>query len=97
MPALWIARVTVTDEEAYRRYARGATEAIAAHGGTFLARGSRHLTMEGPDRPRNVVVRFPGVEQAEACYNSAAYQRALAHAEGAAERELVIVEITDPE
>ncbi len=97
MPALWIARVTVTDEEAYSRYASGATDAIAAHGGTFLARGGRHVTMEGPDRPRNVVVRFPSVELAEACYNSDTYQRALTHARDAAERDLVIVEITEPE
>ena len=37
--ALWIAHVHVTDPEAYGRYAKGATEAIAAHGGVFLARG----------------------------------------------------------
>lgn len=95
MPALWIAHVRVTDEEAYGRYARAATEAIAAHGGTFVARGGRYVQLEGPDRPRNVVARFPTVEAAEACYASDAYQRALDHARGAAERELVIVEITE--
>lgn len=92
MSALWIAHVTVTDAEAYGRYAALATDAIAAHGGVFLARAGRYRQMEGTDRPRNVVARFPSVEDAVACYESAQYQEALSHAKGAAERELVIVE-----
>ncbi|TDL83686.1 DUF1330 domain-containing protein [Palleronia sediminis] len=95
MPALWIAHVKVNDAEAYARYAAGATEAIAAHGGVFVARGGAYLQLEGPERPRNVVARFPSMEAAEACYRSDAYQAALSHAKGAAERELVLVEIPD--
>lgn len=92
MSALWIAHVTVTDEEAYKKYAALATEAIAAHGGKFIARGGRYVQLEGQERPRNVVARFPSVEAAEACYNSPDYQRALSHARDASERELLIVE-----
>ncbi|MEL7093134.1 MAG: DUF1330 domain-containing protein [Pseudomonadota bacterium] len=95
MPALWIAHVTVTDEAAYQKYAAGATEAIAAHGGVFIARGARYVQLEGTDRPRNVVARFPDLETAERCYRSDAYQAALAHARGASERDLVIVETTE--
>jgi uncharacterized protein (DUF1330 family) len=91
-PAYWIAHVTVTDEDAYARYAALATEAIAAHGGEFLARGGRYVQLEGTDRARNVVARFPSLEAAEACYRSQAYRQALSHARGAAERDLVIVE-----
>jgi uncharacterized protein (DUF1330 family) len=92
MTALWIAHVHVTDPEAYGRYAAAAGPAIAAHGGVFLARGGRHVQLEGTERARNVVARFPSLEAAEACYRSAEYQAALAHAIGAAERDLVIVE-----
>jgi len=92
MGALWIANVHVTDEAAYRKYAALATEAIAAHGGVFLARGGRYVQLEGRDRARNVVARFPSLEAAEACYRSPKYQQALDHARGAAERDLVIVE-----
>jgi len=92
MGALWIANVHVTDEEAYGKYAKLATQAIADHGGVFLARGGRHVQLEGRDRPRNVVARFPSVEDAVACYNSPAYQEALSHARGASERDLVVVE-----
>ncbi len=95
MPALWIAHVTVTDEEAYGKYAALAGPAIAAHGGHFIARGARYVQLEGTDRPRNVVARFPSLEAAEACYRSDAYQEALSHARGASERELVVVEITE--
>ncbi len=95
MAALWIAHVTVTDADAYGRYAALATSAIAAHGGEFIARGGRFVQLEGRAHPRNVVARFPSVEAAETCYHSAEYQEALGHAKGAAERELVIVELTE--
>jgi len=81
MPALWIAHVTVTDEDAYGKYAKLAGPAIAE--------------LEGKERPRNVVARFPSLEEAVACYNSPAYQEALSHAKGASERELMVVEIED--
>ncbi|MCF6443339.1 DUF1330 domain-containing protein [Nereida sp. MMG025] len=92
MSALWISHVTVTDPDEYAKYAALATQAIAEHGGVFLARGGRYVQKEGTDRPRNVVARFDSVEVAEACYASATYQQALSHARKASERELVIVE-----
>lgn len=91
--ALWIAHVKVTDAARYGEYAKRATVAIADHGGVFLARGGTYEQLEGPDRARNVVARFPSLRAAHDCYHSAAYQEALSHAKGAAERELVIVEL----
>ena len=95
MSALWIAHVTVTDADAYGRYAKLAGPAIAEHGGRFLARGGRAVTLEGTDRARHVVAKFPSVEAAEACYRSDAYQDALSHARGASERDLVIIELIE--
>ncbi|WP_118135133.1 DUF1330 domain-containing protein [Oceanicella sp. SM1341] len=93
MPAgYWIAHVAVTDEEAYGRYAALAGPAIAKHGGEFLARGGRYVSLEGQARARNVLARFPSVEAAEACYRSPEYQEALSHARGASERDLLIIE-----
>ncbi|KKM05057.1 hypothetical protein LCGC14_1757950 [marine sediment metagenome] len=92
MTALWIAHVHVTDEEAYGKYAAIATEAIAEHDGVFLARGGRYVQLEGNDRKRNVVARFPSLEAAEACYNSPRYQEALSFARNASKRDLMIVE-----
>lgn len=90
--ALWIAHVQVTDAEAYGKYAKLAGPAIAAHGGAFLARGGRYHQLEGNDRARNVVARFPSLEAAVACYHSPEYQAALDHARGASVRDLVVVE-----
>ncbi len=92
MTALWIAHVRVTDPDRYGEYAKLATGAITAHGGVFLARGGAYEQLEGQDRPRNVVARFPSLRAAHDCYFSEAYQEALSYAKGAAERELSIVE-----
>ena len=92
MSALWIAHVTVTDDETYGKYAAIATEAIEAHGGVFLARGGRYHVLEGKDRPRNVVARFPSLEAAVDCYNSPRYQEAVAFAKMSSERDLMVVE-----
>jgi uncharacterized protein (DUF1330 family) len=92
MPAYWITNVEVTDAARYGEYAKLAGPAIEAHGGRFLARAGRYKQLEGRDRARNVLVVFPSLEDAEACYLSDAYQKALTHARGASVRDLVIVE-----
>ena len=53
------------------------------------------MQLEGNDRPRNVVAKFPSVEAAEACYHSPEYQEALDHARDASERDLLIVETSE--
>jgi len=93
--ALWIAHVKVTDPERYAKYAAGATVAIAEHEGVFLARNGAYEQLEGNDRARNVVARFPSLKRAHECYHSDAYQTALMFAKGAAERDLMIVEELD--
>lgn len=95
MAALWIAHVTVTDAEAYGKYAELAGPALAAHGGAFIARAARYVQLEGKEHPRHVVARFPSVEAAVECYNSPEYQKALEHAHGASDRDLVVVELTE--
>lgn len=95
MSAYWIGNVKVTNEEAYGRYAAIATVAIKEHGGIFLARGGKYEQLEGRDRSRNVLAKFPSLEAAHDCYYSDKYQEAVSHAKGASERDLVIVEGVD--
>ena len=95
MSAYWIGNVKVTDEEAYGKYAAIATVAIAEHGGKFLARGGKYEQLEGNDRSRNVLAKFPSLEAAHNCYYSERYQEAVSHAKGACERDLVIVDGSD--
>ena len=93
--AYWIAHVAVTDPDPYALYARGATDAFAAHGARVLARGGRVEALEGEHRPRNVVIEFPDMETALACYASDAYQAARRHRVGAGDAQIVILEGVD--
>ncbi|MDB6453522.1 DUF1330 domain-containing protein [Falsirhodobacter sp. 20TX0035] len=92
MSALWITHVEVTDPDSYALYAKAAGPAIAAHGGVFLHRSGPYVQLEGRERKRNVVVRFPSIDAAVTCYNSDEYQAALAYARNASVRDLVVVE-----
>ncbi len=87
-----IVRIDITDPDAYARYAKVATEAIARHGGRVLARGGRFEAVEGAARARNVVVEFDSFEAARRFYFSSDYQQAKALREGAAIVEYVLVE-----
>jgi uncharacterized protein (DUF1330 family) len=51
--------------------------------------------LEGPGKPRNLVVKFESLAAAEACYHSPEYQAALIFAQDASERDLLLVETTD--
>jgi uncharacterized protein (DUF1330 family) len=92
MKAYWIAHVTVTKPDQYKLYAEGAGEAFRKHHARILARGGNYTQLEGTGRPRNVVVEFPSLDDAIACYNSPEYQAAKAKREGAGIAEIVIVE-----
>ncbi|MEM9037670.1 MAG: DUF1330 domain-containing protein [Actinomycetota bacterium] len=95
MAGLWIAHVNVTDEERYGAYVARATEILSAHGATFIARGGRYEQMEGTDHSRNVIARFPTLDDAVACYRSDEYQEIAVDAIAASDRSVVIVETSD--
>lgn len=92
MAAYWIAHVTVTDAEAYRGYQALAPAAFARFGARFLARGGESEVLEGPQAARHVVIEFPDLASARACYLSDEYRAARAARAGAAEVAVVIVE-----
>ena len=85
--------VDIHDNDAYDNYKKLAGEAVAEHGGRFLARGGTQIIKEGKGRGRTVVVEFPSLDMAEKFYESAKYQEALAHAlPDASSRDYIIVE-----
>ena len=88
----WIARLDVTDPEAYKAYVAANGPALAAFGGRFLVRGGKCEALEGSARSRNVVVEFPSYQSALDCYRSPAYQAALRLRATVASGELVVVE-----
>lgn len=97
MAAYWIAHVTVTDPEKYKDYQSLAPAAFARFGARFLARGGVAEVMEGPAYGRHVVIVFPDLEAARACYGSEEYRAARAARAGAADVAVVIVEGLPPE
>jgi uncharacterized protein (DUF1330 family) len=91
-----IARFDMTDPAAapaaYKRYVEDAGPAYAEHHAHFLVRGGTSHPLEGVSRARNVVIEFPSVAEALACYRSETYQAARQHRLPVAEGEIVIVE-----
>ena len=94
MPAYWLARSTITDPVAYKKYTDRIPDIMKRYGGTVLARGGRYRIMEGPeDFHRFVVIEFPTLEQGVACFESPEYQEAsIFRRSGGGIVELVIVE-----
>jgi len=94
MPAYWIARSKINDPVQYKKYTDRVPAIIAKYQGKVLARGGRYRIMEGPDKfHRFVVIEFPSLERAVACFESPDYQEAAAFRRaGAGEVENVIVE-----
>jgi uncharacterized protein (DUF1330 family) len=94
MKAYWIARSVIHDLSEYKKYTDRVAPIIARYDGRILARGGRYQTMEGPDRfHRFVVIEFPSMEHAVACFDSPDYVEAAAfRRDGAGEVETVIVE-----
>lgn len=77
MTAYWLARARVDRPEQYARYAEQVPAILQRHDGRVLARGGRHEILEGPtDFTRFVVIAFPSMDAARACYTSPEYQAA---------------------
>jgi uncharacterized protein (DUF1330 family) len=94
MPAYWLARSKINDPVEYKKYTDQVPAIIAKYNGKVLARGGKYQIMEGPDTfHRFIVIEFPTMEQAVACFNSPEYVAAAAHRRtGAGIVENVIVE-----
>jgi len=89
----WIAFYrSVSNPAALAEYAKLATPAIQAGGGRFIARGTPFKRYEAGLDQRTVVIEFDSVQSAVATYESPAYQAALKKLEGAAERDLRMME-----
>ena len=82
----------VVDPAALAAYAKVAGPAIQAGGGRFLARGTPVRALEDGLAERSVIIEFDTVAQALSTYDSPAYQAALRLLDGAAERDVRIVE-----
>ncbi len=94
MAAYWLARSRIHDPVEYKKYTDQVPAIVSKFGGKVLARGGRYEIMEGPeDFHRFVVIEFPDLETAKACFQSPEYESAAAYrGSGAGVVENVLVE-----
>jgi uncharacterized protein (DUF1330 family) len=83
---------SVSDQAKFAEYAKLALPALEAGGGRFLARGVASVVYEKGVKERTVIVEFESAQKAIAAHDSPAYQAALKALDGAADREIRIVE-----
>lgn len=88
----WIARVDVSDPDAYQEYVKANAAAFKKYGAKFVVRGGAFEAREGTSRARNVVIEFPDYQTALDCYDSPEYQHAISFRTAASEGDLVIIE-----
>lgn len=88
----WIAHVTIDDPAAYDAYRAANAAPFAEYGARFLVRGGAQDVVEGISRPRSVVIEFPSLEAAHACYASPGYQAAKALRDSVSVADVIIVE-----
>lgn len=73
--AYFVAQVKITDAEAFREYERGFFATLKPFGGKMLIADNAPARLEGEwPEGRTVVIEFDSVEQAQAWYDSDAYQ-----------------------
>lgn len=87
----WIARVDVTNPDAYGRYRELNAIAFQKYGGRFIVRGPAGKVARGSARKHNVVLEFKDYDTALACYESPEYQAARVFLDQVGEIDLVIV------
>ncbi|WP_085307097.1 DUF1330 domain-containing protein [Planktotalea arctica] len=87
----WIGHVTIDDAETYKLYQAANAAPFKDYGAKFLVRGGPQEVREGEMRPRSVVLEFPTIEAAYACYDSDAYQSAKAIRAAVSAGDLAIV------
>ena len=88
----WIARIDVSDMDAYRKYIAANGVAFAKFGARFMVRGGAMENPEGAARARNVVIEFASYAAAKACYESPEYKAAIALRAEASTGDLIIIE-----
>ncbi|AML49947.1 DUF1330 domain-containing protein [Falsihalocynthiibacter arcticus] len=88
----WIAHVDVGDPDGYKSYVAANGVAFAKFNGRFLVRGTPQEVVEGHVKSRTIVIEFPSLEAAKACYNCDEYQAAKALRAPVSDCDLTIIE-----
>ncbi len=84
-------RQKTLDQSALEQYWQETPATLEGRPIEVLAAYGRHVTLEGPDVEGVVIAKFPTLEDAQAWYDSPAYQAAAKHRfRGAVYRGLIV-------
>ena len=93
MSAFIVIRIKTDDPSLLQPYQMAARPVIESFGGRFIVRGGSVVTLEGPEESRRIVIiEFPSLKDAKACYHSEEYSNARKLRENIAEAEFIAVE-----
>lgn len=98
MAAYWLARAKINDPVEYKKYTDLVPGILKKYQGKILARGGDYQILEGPKTfERYVIIEFPSMEQAIACFDSPEYVAAATFRrnKAAGQNELVIIEASE--
>ena len=95
-PAYMIGEVDVTDLATFQKYSEKVPGTLVPFNGHFFVRGGKAQTLEGDAPKRIVVIAFDSMEQAQAWYDSPAYDAIKPIRQSAAKSRLFIVEGVAP-
>ncbi|AZG10695.1 DUF1330 domain-containing protein [Pigmentiphaga sp. H8] len=91
MAAYVIGEVKILKPAEMGEYGRMVAEAVAAHGGRYLARGAEPVVLEGGPAHNVLLIEFPDKDAALAWYASPAYQAARKLREGKSNLRLIVI------
>lgn len=87
-----ITRITVTDREKYREYARGAFPTMEKHGCEVLVDEKEPILLEGEwAGQRTIILKWPSRQAALDWYNSPEYQEIIGTRHEGADCDIVVV------
>ncbi|MEM7196161.1 MAG: DUF1330 domain-containing protein [Pseudomonadota bacterium] len=92
MTAYVLVEVKINQPERYEQYKKMASEAIAAFGGKYLARGGSAEALEGDEPHRIVILEFESVDQAKAWHASDVYREALELRTAITDSRMIVVD-----
>lgn len=93
MKGYWVVLgAAVTDTEAQQTYGALWAPIAAKYQARLITGGSSLDLREGPGIARALLVEFPSLEMAQACYDDPDYRQALPFALRASNRHLIVLE-----
>lgn len=91
--AYFLGNIKITDQERYAEYQKQVPQTVSDFGGRYLVRGGMASQIEGDTLGgRNIVLEFPNREQAQAWYQSDAYQSIIHHRKNNSTGNLLLVD-----